>query len=206
MHCLEQHAAAAAAVGLLATLAARSGLGRNHGADGLLKHLLETGLVERRALQVLDAANVLGHVRALLVRDGRKLLLGQALQRIGVVAEIQLGADQQVGSRRAVVLDLGVPLGLDVLERGRRNNGEADQENVRLWVRERAKTIIVLLTSGIPKTKVNRLSVNHHVGRVVIKHGGDVLARESVGLEIKSERIRKKRRAEKKKSLLNRTV
>jgi hypothetical protein len=45
-----------------------------------------------------------------------------------------------------VVRNLGVPLGADVLERAGVDDGEADQENIGLWVGERAETIIVLLS------------------------------------------------------------
>lgn len=58
---------------------------------------------------------------------------------------------------------------LDVLERRRADEGEADEENVGLGVRERAKTIIVLLSGGIPESEVDGLSVNHHIGGVVVE-------------------------------------
>jgi hypothetical protein len=39
---------------------------------------------------------------------------------------------------------------LDVVKRVGRIDGETDEDNVRVGVRERSKTVIVLLTSGIP--------------------------------------------------------
>merc|ERR1719198_1340130 len=52
------------------------------------------------------------------------------------------------------MLDLWEPLRLHVFERRRGDNGESDQEDISLWVRQRAKTIIVLLTSSIPESEV----------------------------------------------------
>jgi hypothetical protein len=51
-----------------------------------------------------------------------------------------------------VVFDFRVPLVLDVFERRRRDDGKADEENIRLRVRQRAQSIVVLLSSRVPKT------------------------------------------------------
>ncbi len=106
-------------------------------------HRLETGLVEGRALDVLDGADGLGHVEALLEADGGELLLGEARLSLGVLTKIQLSADEEEGSVGAVVLDLRVPLGLDVLERGGRDDRIANQEDVGLRVGQRTEAIIV---------------------------------------------------------------
>jgi hypothetical protein len=125
-----------------------------------------------------------------------------------------------------VVLNFREPLGLDCAPRARRksalrvpppsaghrartvlegdlgDDGEADQEDVGLRVRERAQAVIVLLAGRVPQAQVHGLAVDHHVGlgrapasqrhgrgvrvwgapshRVVIEHGGDVLAGEGV--------------------------
>jgi hypothetical protein len=39
---------------------------------------------------------------------------------------------------------------LDVVKRIRRIDGEADQDNVRVGVRERAETVVIFLASRIP--------------------------------------------------------
>ena len=60
---------------------------------------------------------------------------------------------------------------------GRRaDDREADEEDVGLGVRERAETVVILLTGSIPETQVDGLAVDHHVGAVVVKHSRDVLA------------------------------
>jgi hypothetical protein len=61
-------------------------------------------------------------------------------------------------------------LGPDVLVARRADEREADQEHVRLRVRERAETVIVLLAGRIPEAERDRLAVDHHVRRVVVEH------------------------------------
>lgn len=63
-----------------------------------------------------------------------------------ILPQIDLGTDDQTRNTRAVVMDLGEPLLLDVLERRGRGHTEADQEHVRLGVAQRAESIVVLLT------------------------------------------------------------
>jgi hypothetical protein len=86
-----------------------------------------------------------------------------------------------------VMIDLGVPLtgisrcdsrgaigaylGLDVVERRWADYGEADQEDVGLWVRKRSQPIVVFLTSCIPQSKANGLAIYHYIRRVVVEAG-----------------------------------
>jgi hypothetical protein len=88
---------------------------------------------------------------------------------------------QQDGHTGCVVLDLGPPLALDVLEGVGRDDGEGDEEDVRLGIGQGAETVVVLLASCVPETEVHGLAVDHDVGAVVVEHGGDVLAGEGVG-------------------------
>lgn len=60
-------------------------------------------------------------------------------------------------------------LGLDVVERRRADEGEADKEDVGLGVRERAQSVIILLSSSIPKTQAHGLAIDHNTRRVVIE-------------------------------------
>jgi hypothetical protein len=55
-------------------------------------------------------------------------------------------------------------LGLDVIEGRWADDGEADEEDVRLRVGERAQTVVILLTSSIPKTKTDRFAIDHNAG------------------------------------------
>lgn len=41
-------------------------------------------------------------------------------------------------------------------------------------VGERSETIVVFLTSSIPKSELNMLAINLDIGNVVLKNSGDV--------------------------------
>ena len=56
-----------------------------------------------------------------------------------------------------MVFDLGAPFRRDVLEAGGRDDGEADEEDVRLRVGEWAEAVVVLLAGGIPQTWNNKM-------------------------------------------------
>jgi hypothetical protein len=63
---------------------------------------------------------------------------------------------------------------LDVVQGVGRVDGEADEDDVRVGVGERAKTVVILLTGGIPKGQLDVLAVNLDIGDVVLEDGGDV--------------------------------
>ena len=152
----------------------------DHCTNGLIEHVLQSLLSESTALHVLDSIDLLCLLHALLVRDRCHALLLQSLNRLRIVTKIELRAGEDDRGRRAVVRHFGVPLRAHVLERRRRDDREANQEHIRLRVGKRAQTIVIFLSGSIPKTKVDRLAVNHHVRRVVVKDGGDVLSGERV--------------------------
>lgn len=59
---------------------------------------------------------------------------------------------------------------LDVLERRWAYEREADEENVRLRVRQRPETVVVFLSSRVPQAERDGLAVHHHIRGVVIEH------------------------------------
>ena len=63
---------------------------------------------------------------------------------------------------------------LNVVQRVRGVNGEADQDDMRVGVTERAETIVVLLSGRIPQGKLDVLSVYFDIGHIVLEHGGDI--------------------------------
>lgn len=65
-------------------------------------------------------------------------------------------------------------LRLYVLKRWRRDCTVADQEDVRLRVRERSQAVVVFLSGGIPQPQIYRLSVDHDVCRVIVKDRRDI--------------------------------
>lgn len=60
--------------------------------------------------------------------------------------------------------DFGDPLLLHVVERVGRVDGEADENDVRVGVRQGAETVVVLLTGGIPERELNSLTIDDDVG------------------------------------------
>jgi hypothetical protein len=108
----------------------------------LVKDVLESLLGQGRALDVLDSTELSGHSFTVLSLNGLHLLLTElAEDRVLLVvalllrwAQIELGTDNQARDTGAVVVDLGEPLLADVLEGSRRDDGEADEEDVGLGV------------------------------------------------------------------------
>eukprot|EP01093_Parvamoeba_rugata_P014135 TRINITY_DN452_c0_g1_i1.p1 TRINITY_DN452_c0_g1~~TRINITY_DN452_c0_g1_i1.p1 ORF type:complete len:248 (+),score=-53.40 TRINITY_DN452_c0_g1_i1:2-745(+) len=167
---LESHAATlllllpVARVGI-AALASSSGISSSlssaqNAADRLLKNALESLLGERRALQVHLGANGLRELVTVLFRG--QLLLLELVESLLVLAQINLGADEHQLGLGAVVRHLRVPLGSNVLERGGRNHGKAQQEHVRLGIAEGAQARVLLLAGRIPQGKVDQLAVHLH--------------------------------------------
>lgn len=68
-------------------------------------------LRERRTLHVFDGLQLSRQFLAALEGQSSLFVLGQFLQRVAVVPQIHLGADQQEGRLRAVVGNLRDPLG-----------------------------------------------------------------------------------------------
>lgn len=82
-------------------------------------------------------------------RDGSLLLSLQLLNDLGVIPQIHLRADDEARHSRTVMPDFREPFLLDVLERGRGGDAEANKENIRLRVRKWTQTIVILLTYGL---------------------------------------------------------
>lgn len=96
--------------------------------------------------------------------------------------------------RALTMADLWVPFGGDVLERSGGDDGKGTEEDICLWIGKRSQTlwdishvvvgrityIIIFLTGSIPQTQVDRLSIYHYIGRVVIENGWDVLSRKGI--------------------------
>ena len=58
---------------------------------------------------------------------------------------------------------------LYVVEGRRADDGETDEEDICLGVRQRAKTVVIFLTSSIPETKTDGLAINHDTCRIVVE-------------------------------------
>jgi len=72
---------------------------------------------------------------------------------------------------------------LDVVERIGRVDGEADENDMRIGVGERAETVVIFLAGSIPEGELDVFAVNLDVGNVVLEDGGDVdLGRGAIAL------------------------
>jgi len=119
-------------------------------AGSVFKNLTDTLSSLCGALNVAGGANALANFLTLLGRDRLLTGLVQLLNSLGVETEILLAPNEDDWKARAEVKNFGNPLFLDVVKRVRGVNGEADQNDVRVWVRQRTQTVIILLTGSIP--------------------------------------------------------
>jgi hypothetical protein len=78
--------------------------------DRLVEYALEIPLRQGGALEVLDGFDLFGDLHCLLILYGLHLALAQLLFDLWVVAQVELGADEDDGHAGRVVLYLGVPL------------------------------------------------------------------------------------------------
>lgn len=63
----------------------------------------------------------------------------------------------------------GTHLGFDVVEGGRADDGEANEENVGLRIGQWSETVVILLSGRIPQTQADRSTIDHNTGGVVVK-------------------------------------
>lgn len=84
--------------------------GRNNSLDSLVKNAFQVPLRQGAALEVFDGPDLFGDLDGLFVLDGSHLALTQLLPHLGVVAQIELGADEDDGHAGGVMLYFGEPL------------------------------------------------------------------------------------------------
>ena len=149
--------------------------------DGVIKNLLQSSLRQGGTLDVLEGADLVGEGLAALKRHWLLVLLSQFFDGSFVRAKIELGSDQNERHARGVVGDLRPPLALDIIKTRKRRDGETDEEDISLGVRERTQAVVIFLSSGIPKPKVDGNPVHHYIGGVVVENRGNVLPREGIG-------------------------
>ena len=126
---LEQRAFA-----LLATFLAFDGFGVQDSSDGFIEDVLQTSLSEGAALHVLHATQFLRQIFGLFFGDGSHPLVLETSEGVRILAQVDLGADQEFGHIGAVVRDFGVPFGTGVFEGRRGDHREANQKDVGLRI------------------------------------------------------------------------
>jgi hypothetical protein len=86
------------------------------------------------ALHHFESSNFLAKGESGFVSDRGLFLGGEFLYGGTVFAQIDFGSDQDEGDVGAVVRNFGVPLGPQVFERGRVDDGIGQQENIGLRI------------------------------------------------------------------------
>ena len=67
------------------------------------------------------------------------------------------------------MFDLGKPFSFHIVEGRRTCNRKADEEDISLGIWQWAKSVVIFLSSGIPKTKTDGFPVDQDACRVVIE-------------------------------------
>lgn len=96
--------------GLNSLLVMLTRYGAEVGGAYLVKHILQLILRKSTAFDVLNSAEILGHTLAVFPSHGCHLLLGQLFPYALIIAQIDLGADNEARDAGAMVVDLGEPL------------------------------------------------------------------------------------------------
>jgi len=166
-------------------LAPREAAMSGYEPDGFVKHALQIALCESRALEVLLSPDFLAHLKGLFVLNRGSSHLAHALLGCFIIAQIELGANENDGNARSMMLNFRGPLrrvnrnpdianqethlGLDIVKRCAADDGEADQEDVGLRVGQGSQTIIIFLTSSVPQSQTDGFTVYHDTGRIVVE-------------------------------------
>jgi hypothetical protein len=177
-------------------VAALSAAAREESSAGsVLKHLANTLVGLGRALEVLVGADLLTDLLTLFGRHGLLAGLAKLLDRLLVVSQILLAANENDGETLAEVKDLRNPLLLDVVKRVGGVDGEANQDDMGIGVGQGTETVVVLLASRIPKGQLDVLAIDLDIGDVVLKDGRDVDLEDEELANVTKNRRRTDRRA-----------
>lgn len=136
--------------------------GENGGVESLLKVLL----CQRRALHVLCGPDLLGDTPSPRTEHGLHLVSVQVDENVDVQQEIRLSPDQDDGRRRVARADLRDPFLGDVLEGGRVDHTEAQQEDVRVSVGQRAEAVKLFLKRR-DDTEIRTPRIPSHISDIV---------------------------------------
>jgi len=155
------------------------GLGEKRGTRGTFKNLTDTLASLGRALEVVSGLDMASNLSSSLGAHGSLIAPPELLNRTLVVSQVLLASNQQDGETSAEMLDLREPLFLNVLERVRRVDSKANKDHMRIRIGKRAKTVVILLASGIPQSKLDVLAVDLDIGNIVLEHGRNINLGES---------------------------
>jgi len=122
------------------------------------------------ALEVVFGADLLRNGHALLRSDGPLRRLPELVNHSWITAQIFLACDKDNRQARAEVHDLRDPLFLDVVQRVRGVDSEANKNDMGIRVREWPKAVIVFLASSIPEGEFDVLPVDLDIRNVVLEY------------------------------------
>lgn len=146
---------------------------------GIFEHVFDAFVGLSRAFVIFDSTDSLANIFAFF-RSNRFLVCFMELFHGSlIVAEILLAPDENDRQALAEVENLGDPLFLHIVQGVRRVDSEADQDDMRVRVRQRPKTVVVLLPSSIPKGQLDMLAVDFNIGHIVLEDSGNIDFRES---------------------------
>jgi len=148
-------------------------------AGGVFEHFAHAFVRLGRALEVFLRPDDLPYGFTLGFRNRLLRSFLELLNCLRIVSQILLAPDENNGKTIAEVKNLGDPLLLNVLQRIRRVDSKADEDDVRVGIGKGTKTIVIFLTSRIPKSKLDMLSVDLYIRDIVFKDSGHVNLRES---------------------------
>jgi len=143
-------------------------------AGGILEDFPNAFACTSRALEIVSCADLLGDCLALLGSDRALGRPTEVVEGLGVPPEILLASDEDNRQAGAKVHHFRDPLFLDVFQRVGTIDGEADEDNVRVRIGERAETVIVFLSGRIPESELDAFAVDFDVGDVVFEYGRDI--------------------------------
>lgn len=90
--------------------------GHENSSNSFVKDVLKSFLGESRAFEISDRIDLFRALDALRVSYGSHPFLAQSLNSLGIVAEIELGTNEDDGDVRRVMRNLRVPLGQDIVK------------------------------------------------------------------------------------------
>lgn len=122
-------------------------------SSDLIKNIFQLELSKCRTLHVFDCTKLSRHALAIFPLYWRHSLLRQLVLYLSIFPKIYLSTDDQAGHSRAVMVDLGKPLLAYILERSRGCDGEADEEDISLGIREGSETVVIFLSGSIKETE-----------------------------------------------------
>lgn len=136
-----------------------------HG-DGGVEHLLQILLRQRRALHVHDGADFLRQRPGVLLGDGPLPPPRQLDQDLDVLPQVALRAHQEDRGEGAATADFGHPLLPDVLEGGRADHAEAEQQRVGSAVAEVAEFVKLILMDREKDTEHFFFLSENHINHI----------------------------------------